>query len=77
MPLYDYLCRKCDHTFEFLLLSSERPVCPKCGSGRLQKLMSPPAAAGKSAATIAAARALAIRAGHTSNYKRSKGKIVD
>lgn len=77
MPLYDYLCKKCDHSFELLLLSRELPACPKCGSGRLQKLMSPPAAPGKSAAAIAAARARATREGHTSNYKRSKGKIVD
>jgi hypothetical protein len=36
-----------------------------------------PAAPGKSARIIASGRARAVKAGHTSNYKRSNGKIVD
>ena len=77
MPLYDYLCKKCDHSFELLVMSSNVPACPTCGSADLQKVMSAPVAPGRSAATIAAGRARAAREGHTSNYRRSGGKIVD
>lgn len=77
MPIYDYACAKCQHHFELLVLSSTVPACPSCGSRRLQKLMSAPIAPGKSAAIMAAGRARAAKAGHTSHYKRSQGKIVD
>ena len=44
----------------------------------LKQLIGAPAAPGKSARIIASrARARAAKAGHTSNYKRSNGKIVD
>lgn len=77
MPLYDYVCKKCNQSFELLVMSSTIPACPTCGGTKLQKLMSAPTAPGKSAAVIAAGRAHAAKEGHTSNYKRSNGKIVD
>ena len=77
MPIYDYACRKCKHTFELLVMSSTVPACPRCGGTRLQTLMSAPSPPGKSAAVIAAGRARAAKAGHTSNYRRSNRKIVD
>ena len=42
MPLFDYKCRECDHTFEALVRGKERPACPECGSGKLDKLVSLP-----------------------------------
>lgn len=77
MPLYDYTCKKCGHTFELLVTSGSEPACPHCGSDRLQQLIGAPAAPGRSAAIIAAGRARAAKAGHTTNYKRLNGKIVD
>jgi putative FmdB family regulatory protein len=77
MPIYDYACKKCKRNFELLIMGTTVPVCPHCGATRLQALMSAPAAPGKSAAVIAAGRARAAKAGHTSNYRRSNGKIVD
>ncbi|MEM8865781.1 MAG: zinc ribbon domain-containing protein, partial [Planctomycetota bacterium] len=45
MPLYEYLCRDCDSQVELLVRSAnEKPNCPDCGSGRLMKLLSVPAA---------------------------------
>jgi len=41
MPIYEYLCRECQHRFEYLLLRS--PVeakCPACGSANLEQLIS-------------------------------------
>jgi putative FmdB family regulatory protein len=77
MPLHDYLCKKCDQRFELLILSSTVPTCPGCGSTRLQKLVSAPVMPGRSASIIAAGRARAAREGHTSNYRKRNGKIVD
>jgi putative FmdB family regulatory protein len=46
MPLYEYRCAPCDHTFETLI---RRPTdaahCPKCGSVEVAKQFSVPAAA--------------------------------
>ncbi|MEN1681233.1 MAG: zinc ribbon domain-containing protein [Planctomycetota bacterium] len=45
MPLYEYACRDCDHQPELLVRPSDpTPACPECGSERLVKLLSVPAA---------------------------------
>ena len=43
MPIYEYACPGCKQDFELLLRSSERPECPNCGSGRVQRRVSVPA----------------------------------
>jgi putative FmdB family regulatory protein len=43
MPIYEFKCNRCGHTFEQLILSSheEKNVnCPSCGEGDTSKLMS-------------------------------------
>ena len=42
MPIFEYLCEKCNHEFEELILSSEDspPQCPQCHSKKVEKLMS-------------------------------------
>lgn len=44
VPLYEYQCKKCRHTFEKIQKFSDPPVkkCPECG-GAVEKLLSPPA----------------------------------
>ena len=44
MPLYEYQCTKCKHTFEKIQKFSDPPVtkCPKCGA-KVEQLMSAPA----------------------------------
>jgi putative FmdB family regulatory protein len=44
MPLYEYQCKKCKHTFEKIQSFSDQPVkkCPKC-AGPVEKLLSAPA----------------------------------
>jgi putative FmdB family regulatory protein len=44
MPLYEYQCKKCKHTFEKIQSFSDKPIkkCPKCG-GPVEKLLSAPA----------------------------------
>lgn len=46
MPLYEYRCDPCAHTFETLVRSSSDVArCPKCGNVELAKQFSVPAAA--------------------------------
>jgi len=41
MPLYEFRCEECGHTFEKLVMSDEGNVrCPNC-KGQVRKLMSP------------------------------------
>jgi putative FmdB family regulatory protein len=44
MPIYEYNCEPCENQFELLIRGSETAVCPQCGSKRLDKLLSVPAA---------------------------------
>jgi putative FmdB family regulatory protein len=37
MPVYEFVCQRCRHPFEELVLGSEQPVCPSCGSAELEK----------------------------------------
>lgn len=43
MPLYDYTCKKCDHTFEALVFNGEKVECPECQATRVERLLSLPA----------------------------------
>jgi putative FmdB family regulatory protein len=45
MPLYEYQCDACHHRFERIQKFSDPPVdvCPQCGKGPVQKLLSSPA----------------------------------
>lgn len=42
MPIYEYCCQDCGAQFEEIVSSAATtcPPCPKCASGRTQKLMS-------------------------------------
>jgi|UniRef100_A0A7C5ALT5 putative FmdB family regulatory protein len=43
MPIYEYRCSQCRRVSEFLLLSWNAPltpVCPKCGSPEMERLLS-------------------------------------
>ncbi len=40
MPLFEFLCEECHGEFELLVGAKERPDCPKCGSKKMEKLMS-------------------------------------
>jgi len=44
MPIYEYACEDCGHTFDALQkISDERlKVCPSCGEPKLRKLPSAP-----------------------------------
>jgi len=37
MPIFEYVCEKCDYRFERIVLHRERPRCPECGSVKLER----------------------------------------
>jgi putative FmdB family regulatory protein len=43
MPLYEYACQKCEHTFEALVFDGEQVDCPECHGEKVKRLMSMPA----------------------------------
>jgi putative FmdB family regulatory protein len=44
MPIYEYECETCEHTFEALVFPGEQPECPQCHATQLKRAMSLPAA---------------------------------
>ncbi|MGE9296647.1 MAG: FmdB family zinc ribbon protein [Puniceicoccales bacterium] len=53
MPIYEYHCPDCNHDAELLVRSSdEKPVCPDCGSAKLEKQFSTFAAGGAPAPSM-------------------------
>ena len=68
MPLYCYRCEKCEADFELLVFPSETPICPSCGSERLQRQLSRIADDLKTPGLMKAGRAAAAKAGHLSNF---------
>ena len=44
MPLYEFECKKCEHTFDKVMSIKEmdtiKLTCPECGSSSIRKLIS-------------------------------------
>ncbi|MGA1791452.1 MAG: FmdB family zinc ribbon protein [bacterium] len=41
MPIYEYRCNACKHSFERLIRNQKQSVsCPDCGSADVQRIMS-------------------------------------
>jgi putative FmdB family regulatory protein len=64
VPIFEYRCTACDHTFEMLVLKTTVPACPQCASADLERLVSLPAV--KSEGT----HALALKAAATRDKKQ-------
>lgn len=43
MPLYEFTCTSCDHTFEELVFNGEKVECPECHGDQVHRLLSVPA----------------------------------
>lgn len=43
MPLYEYSCRQCEHTFQALVFDGEKVECPHCQGRGVERLLSVPA----------------------------------
>ena len=42
MPIFDFVCTRCDHQFEALVRGTDVTTCTSCGSTALEKLLSLP-----------------------------------
>ncbi len=42
MPLYEFACQKCEHTFEELVFDGDEVCCPQCHATKVEKLLSVP-----------------------------------
>jgi len=47
MPIFEYVCRECDHHFEAIVMGSKAAKCPKCESKKLEQQLSRFAVQGK------------------------------
>jgi putative FmdB family regulatory protein len=43
VPLYDYACQDCSHTFEALVFGEEPVECPECKGHKVERQLSLPA----------------------------------
>ena len=49
MPIFEYICKDCQHEFEALVFGKQRAECPKCQSKKLEPQLSVFAVSAKSA----------------------------
>jgi putative FmdB family regulatory protein len=55
MPIFEYICKECEHAFEALVYGSQKAECPKCHSKALATQLSSFAVASKSSASASSA----------------------
>jgi putative FmdB family regulatory protein len=51
MPIFEYVCKECDHPFEALVFGDEKATCPKCKSKKLATQLSVFAVSAKAASS--------------------------
>jgi putative FmdB family regulatory protein len=40
MPIFEYVCKECQHQFEALVYGNQKAACPKCESKKLEPQLS-------------------------------------
>jgi len=50
MPIFEYVCKECQHEFEALVFGKQKAECPKCQSRKLEPQLSVFAVSAKSGA---------------------------
>jgi putative FmdB family regulatory protein len=48
MPIFEYVCKRCQHEFEALVFGKQKAECPKCQSKQLEPQLSVFAVSAKS-----------------------------
>ena len=51
MPIFEYICKECDHQFEALVFGNKNASCPKCRSKKLVQQLSVFAVSARSSST--------------------------
>jgi len=75
MPLYAYACESCNAEFEALVRSGDVPVCPTCGSEKLQRQVSRISKEIKYPAIAKSWRKAAAAGGDLSNFSKAERKL--
>ena len=57
MPIFEYVCKHCEHEFEALIFGTQKAECPKCQSKKLEPQLSVFAVSAKSASASQPSRA--------------------
>jgi putative FmdB family regulatory protein len=55
MPIFEYICKECDHHFEALVYGKEKAECPKCHATKLAPQLSVFAVSAKGSSSSAPA----------------------
>ena len=71
MPVYDFSCRACGHTFDALVRGAAKPACPACQGVDLERLLSLPAI--RSEGT----RRLAMKAAKKRDAKQGEERVQE
>jgi putative FmdB family regulatory protein len=53
MPIFEYICTKCEHRFEALIFGNQKAACPQCKSKELVPQLSVFAVSAKGSASAA------------------------
>ena len=51
MPIFEYICKECDHQFEALVYRQQKAECPKCHGSKLAPQLSVFAVSAKGSST--------------------------
>jgi putative FmdB family regulatory protein len=51
MPIFEYICKECDHHFEALVYGKEKAECPQCHATKLAPQLSVFAVSAKSSSS--------------------------
>jgi putative FmdB family regulatory protein len=51
MPIFEYMCKECQHEFEALVFGKDKAECPKCHSKKLEPQLSVFAVSAKGASS--------------------------
>lgn len=54
MPIFEYVCKACNHSFEALVYGNQKAECPKCQGSNLTQQLSVFAVAAKGSSTTPA-----------------------
>ena len=56
MPIFEYICQKCNHQFEALIYGNQKAECPKCHASKLAPQLSVFAVSAKSSSSSSSPR---------------------
>jgi putative FmdB family regulatory protein len=74
MPIFEYICKDCQHEFEALLFGKQKAECPKCQSKKLEPQLSVFAVSSKGGAARMHPRERAVRAAILGGRERARWK---